>query len=125
MDNKALKDFLAAIDPRGREILRRLMRADQSERDAFAEALMRLDAPSSKDLAALIDSATLNPDPEAFRLQILPGLQRATLPQMMKATGLTSGYCWRIRRGERVPHPMYWRPLKRLAVSSTSKNERA
>ncbi len=53
-------------------------------------------------------------DPEAFRSQILPRLQHATLPQMMKATGLTSGYCWKIRRGERVPHPMHWSALRSL-----------
>jgi hypothetical protein len=62
MDDETLKDLLFAIDPRGREVLRKLMRADQWERDAFAETLMRLDAPSSKDLATLIDSATLYPE---------------------------------------------------------------
>jgi len=41
--------------------------------------------------------------------EILAG---ATLPQMMRATGLTSGYCWKIRRGERIPHPMYWGALR-------------
>lgn len=53
-------------------------------------------------------------DPKVFRLEILPRLQQVTLPQMMKATGLTSDYCWRIRRGERVPHPMYWKALQQL-----------
>ncbi len=54
-------------------------------------------------------------DPQMFRVEILPGLSAATLPQMMRATGLSSAYCWRIRRGERVPHPMYWGRLRELA----------
>ena len=53
-------------------------------------------------------------DPSAFRSEILPGLASVTLPQMMRAPGLASGYCWKIRRGERIPHPMYWSDLRRL-----------
>jgi hypothetical protein len=53
-------------------------------------------------------------DPDVFKLEILPDLQQVTLPQMMKVTGLTSGYCWRIRRGERTPHPMYWHALSSI-----------
>jgi CRISPR-associated endonuclease Cas1 len=53
-------------------------------------------------------------DAEVFRREVLPALAAVTLNQMMAATGLTSGYCWRIRRGERVPHPMYWEALGAL-----------
>jgi hypothetical protein len=56
-----------------------------------------------------------------FRDQILPALGHLTLPEMMKVTGLSSGYCWKIRRGERIPHPMYWDPLRELGARS---NER-
>jgi hypothetical protein len=51
-------------------------------------------------------------DTQAYRAEILPSLAGATLPQMILATGLTSGYCWKIRRGERIPHPMYWGALR-------------
>lgn len=54
-------------------------------------------------------------DSEVFHRDILPRLADVTLPQMIRATGLTSGYCWKIRRGERIPHPMYWGPLRALA----------
>jgi CRISPR-associated endonuclease Cas1 len=60
-----------------------------------------------------------NPGPyytDEFRMTILPGLEKATLTQMMRATGLTSGYCWRIKRGDRVPHPMYWQSLRTLVT---------
>lgn len=53
---------------------------------------------------------------QEFNRNILPGLAEVTVPQMMRATGLSSIYCWRIRRGERVPHPMYWEPLTRLTA---------
>jgi hypothetical protein len=56
-------------------------------------------------------------DPAVYRSEILPGLGSVTLPQMMRATGLSSGYCWKIRRGERIPHPMYWGPLLTLSRS--------
>jgi hypothetical protein len=54
-------------------------------------------------------------DRQVFAREILPRLTEATLPQMMRATGLTSGYCWKIRKGQRVPHPMYWAALQALA----------
>jgi hypothetical protein len=54
-------------------------------------------------------------DRQVFAREILPRLTEATLPQMMRATGLTSGYCWKIKKGQRVPHPMYWAVLRALA----------
>jgi hypothetical protein len=61
-----------------------------------------------------------NPGPydrEEFNREVLPGLARVTLPAMMKATGLSSAYCFKIKRGERTPHPMYWARLKAIASS--------
>jgi hypothetical protein len=61
-----------------------------------------------------------NPGPydrQAFERDVVPTLAEASLPRMMKATGLSSAYCWRIRRGDRLPHPMYWEALRRLAGS--------
>jgi hypothetical protein len=61
-----------------------------------------------------------NPGPHdlaTYRAEILPRLARATVPQMVRATGLTSSYCWKIRRGERLPHPMYWDDLRDIRVA--------
>lgn len=58
-----------------------------------------------------------NPGPHdrsLYRSEILPMLTEVTLPEMMRATGLTSSYCWRIKRGERIPHPMHWEALRSL-----------
>jgi len=55
------------------------------------------------------------PDRNFYKSEILPGLPNVTLPQMIRATSLTSGYCWKIQRGDRIPHPMYWEVLRSLA----------
>lgn len=44
-------------------------------------------------------------DPDVFRREILPRLQAATIRQLMRATGLSSLYCSRIRSGERFRIP--------------------
>jgi hypothetical protein len=75
MDDEGLKKLLSSIDPAGRDVLRRLMRADQVERDAFAEVLMRLDALSSRNLTDLIDSATLNPEIRRRAARLLAELE--------------------------------------------------
>jgi CRISPR-associated endonuclease Cas1 len=55
------------------------------------------------------------PSPEMFRREILPGLSRTTLSQLVEATGLSEPYCSRIRRGLVVPHPRHWPALDALA----------
>jgi hypothetical protein len=57
-------------------------------------------------------------DVAVYRSEILPHLAQVTLPQIIRATGLTSSYCWR-PAGERVPHPMYWEPLAELIRRGT------
>jgi hypothetical protein len=62
MNDEELALELRKIGLRGREILRRLMRANQSERDEFATALLRTKSESGQVLADLLDIASLNPD---------------------------------------------------------------
>jgi hypothetical protein len=62
MNDEKLKQLLAQINPSGRDVLRRLMRAKQSERDEFSAALERKRTPSSLDPADLIDMASLRPE---------------------------------------------------------------
>lgn len=70
-----------------------------------------------KDEARVWEMSNPGPyDSETFRNEILPGICEVSLPTMMRATGLTSSYCWRIRRGERIPHPMHWAVLRELAM---------
>ena len=62
MDDQELKELLSQIGPHGRDVLRRLMRAEQFERDEFSEALKGYPSSSAPDLINLIDLASLNPD---------------------------------------------------------------
>jgi CRISPR/Cas system-associated endonuclease Cas1 len=54
------------------------------------------------------------PDPELFVAQIAPALADVTLRAMSEATGLSTDYCSKIRRGLKVPHPRHWEALQDL-----------
>lgn len=56
-------------------------------------------------------------DPETFRSDILPGLQAVSASAIMRATGLNLQYCSKIKRGERVPHPLHWQRLSETALT--------
>lgn len=57
------------------------------------------------------------PGEETYLKEILPLVERGTLPQLMKATGLSIKYCADIRKG-RVPHPRHWEALRGLPQHS-------
>lgn len=104
-------DKLAAA---GRSVLVE-MRGRANDPAKSPEAKAKRTATMARRKAAATAWERKNPgvfDREVFLAEILPGLAQATLPEMMAATGLTSGYCWKIKRGERVPHPMYWEKLR-------------
>lgn len=74
-----------------------------------SEAVAKRVAAHAERRKAALAWEEANPGPrdmDSFRREIAPALFDLTLLQMMRATGLSSAYCWRIRRGERVPHPM-------------------
>jgi hypothetical protein len=48
------------------------------------------------------------PDPDLYRREILPGVEQKSLKDIGRATGLSAGYCTKIKRGEVVPHPRWW-----------------
>jgi CRISPR-associated endonuclease Cas1 len=52
------------------------------------------------------------PDPEVFRAEILPGLRRARIADLVEATGLSEHYCSLIRLGKTIPHPRHWDALR-------------
>lgn len=55
-------------------------------------------------------------DPEVFRREILPHLQKVSLGRMAKATGLSEQYCSLIRRGLYVPHPRHGELFRNVAL---------
>jgi hypothetical protein len=60
MDDAELARLLCQVEPTGRDVLRRLMRADQHERDEFALALLRRRTDLGRDLAELLDLASVH-----------------------------------------------------------------
>ncbi len=61
------------------------------------------------------------PDPAIFRAEILQGLAGVSVERIARATGLSTAHAWRIRKGERVPHPRFWGTLAALAGEAEAK----
>jgi hypothetical protein len=99
------------------------MRSSDVDPAQTADAKAKRDAAYKSRKEAARTWAKQNPgphDPAIYQTEILPGLMSVTLPQLIQATGLTSGYCWKIRRGDRIPHPMYWGVLRSCVNDSGS-----
>jgi CRISPR-associated endonuclease Cas1 len=64
-------------------------------------------------------------DPDDFRRDVLPLLQKVPLSAMMRSTRLSLRYCSQIRQGSRVPHPMYQAALRDLAAEATCLQDRS
>ena len=62
MSDDALRDSLTRIEPAGRDRLRRLLVADQADRDRIAERLLRERTNAADTLAEIIDHLSLDPD---------------------------------------------------------------
>jgi hypothetical protein len=76
MADDELERALARIEPRGREVLRRLMRAGQQERDQFAMALLRhSESEVARDLADVLDAASMSPDARRQLARVLGRLE--------------------------------------------------
>jgi hypothetical protein len=54
-------------------------------------------------------------DVERYESEILPRLQLMTIPTIAHATGLSSYYLWRVKKGERRLHPRHWDAVLRVA----------
>jgi hypothetical protein len=94
------------------------MRSSEADPAQTPEAKAKRVAAFRKRKQTAKEWERANPGPhdrEDFVRDVLPGLSNVTLPAMMKATGLSSRYCFQIKRGERVPHAMYWDALRDLA----------
>lgn len=100
------------------------MRASADDPARSVEAKTKQVAANTARRAGALAWEKKNPGPhneEEYRRELLPRLAEITIPRMMQATGLTSSYCWRIKRGERVPHPMYWERLRSVIGHQESK----
>jgi hypothetical protein len=50
-----------------------------------------------------------------FRSEILPGLRRKSISELVAVTGLSEHYCSLIKLGKKVPHARHWDALREAA----------
>lgn len=50
-----------------------------------------------------------------FASEVVPKLQDLSANALARATGLSVSHCAKVKKGERVPHPMWWEALRRTA----------
>jgi CRISPR-associated endonuclease Cas1 len=95
-------------------------RAEGHDPSKTSEALVKVAATQRERAAARTAWERANAEghfsPETFRSDILPALRDIPVSAIVRATGLSLYYCSQIRRGIRVPHPMYWESLCGLGL---------
>jgi CRISPR-associated endonuclease Cas1 len=83
------------------------------------DTALRKAAASVRTQEALAEWRRRSPegrDPAVFRREVLPLIQGVPILRLMGETGLSEAYCYRIRRGEVVPHPRHWAALRALGT---------
>jgi hypothetical protein len=81
MDEDELRVALSAIEPRGRELLRRALIQDQADRDGIASQLLRYRDERGDDWADVIDMLTLHSEARKRVVRLLGEIEgrRVTL----------------------------------------------
>jgi CRISPR-associated endonuclease Cas1 len=102
-----------AARERASEVLARL-RAEHRDPAHGGRAAGLRGSKNAAHQAAVRAWAGERPDPEVFRVEILPELRHKPIGELMAATGLSEHYCSLIRLGKRVPHARHWQALRRL-----------
>jgi CRISPR-associated endonuclease Cas1 len=88
------------------------LRAEQRDPAHGGRAAESRGAKNAAHQAAVREWTGERPDPELFRIEILPGLRRVSIAELVGATGLSQHYCSLIRLGKRIPHPRHWDALR-------------
>jgi CRISPR-associated endonuclease Cas1 len=88
------------------------MRAEQRDPAHGGRSAESRGAKNAAHQAAVREWTGERPDPEVFRLKILPGLRRVSTAELVAATGLSQHYCSLIRLGKKIPHPRHWDALR-------------
>ena len=81
-------------------------------------ARRRIGSRASESLAAAREWQQSNPWPAdlaTFEREILPGLAGIPASTLAGATGLSVGYCRRVKAGLASPHPMWWETLRQVS----------
>jgi hypothetical protein len=109
-------DVLAVASERALASLARL-RAAGIDPAHGGEAARKRGAANARRIAeakAFDQTSSAPPDPDGFRLEVLPRLQNVPVRKMADATGLSRGYSSMIRRGVCTPHQRHWNALRAL-----------
>ena len=56
------------------------------------------------------------PEPGTWERDYAPLLSSLSVTRLAQATGLSEAYCRRIKRGEVVPHPMWWETVQDVSA---------
>lgn len=78
----------------------------------------RIGTRAGLSLAAARDWQRANPWPAdlaAFEREILPDLAAVAAPVLAEVTGLSVGYCRRVKAGLVRPHPMWWDAMRAIS----------
>jgi hypothetical protein len=100
------------------------LRAEQRDPAHGGRAAQIRGTKNAAHQRAVRDWTGEHPDPTVFTREILPGLRRHSVPELMVATGLSEHYCSLIRLGKTVPHPRHWETLRALPSSGSSRGRR-
>jgi hypothetical protein len=81
---------------------------------------LRLGAKSADLIARARDWQRANGTrkPEEFRETVYPLLGNVPIRELARRTGLSLAYCRQIKRGQVVPHPMWWEALRSSAAGA-------
>ena len=71
-------------------------------------------AARKRALRERVDALGCDVDPDLYRRDIFPKLEKVKLAQLVEATGYSKGHCSHIRAGQFVPHVSTWPALARL-----------
>lgn len=120
--DECLRDQTVEAGARGRPAAEKVLRQLRGEgRDPAhgGEAARRRGQKNASHQQAVADWNKGNdrPDSTVFVGEILPGLRRVGIGEIVAATGLSGHYCSLIRLGKRIPHARHWPALDALARS--------
>jgi hypothetical protein len=103
-------DRRAAFAEAGRRHASELRTAGASPDESRSLERMRVGERNSSLVAAARAWQATHPWPEpgTFEREVRPRLEGVSAAAISRATGLSRGYCQLIKRGEAVPHPMWW-----------------
>jgi len=124
-ERRICDDCLPELDKRRTAELSRLGKAGlaamraSSEDPAHSAAAREMRAKTSRATTSAMrawEREHGKGSPEVYEREILPRIQQLTVPQLVKATGLSQFHCWKVRQGERRLHARHWDVVRAVSL---------